>query len=385
MNIYLDNSATTKVDKEVIECMDRFNEEYYANPAALHRFGYQVEEKVKLATEKAASIIGARQTEIIWTSGGTESNNMALRGVAEAYKKVGNEIITTKIEHPSIKNTCKYLEECGFNITYLNVDSSGQILLDELKEKITDKTILVSIMFVNNEIGAVQNIEEIGKIIKEKNKNTLFHTDFVQGLGKIKINCPKLNIDLLSASSHKFHGPKGVGILYKNSNVRIKPLLYGGGQQNDLRSGTLNTTGIIGTVKALELIYDNFDNEIKNMSALRDSLINKLNELNDKYNNIHINTEKNYKFAPHIVSVAFKGIRSEVMLHSLEEKGIYISAGSACSSHSKKQSETLKGIGLASDLIDSTIRISLCKYNKVEDIEALIREIDLLIPRLKLS
>lgn len=385
MSIYFDNSATTKVDSDVLKYMNDFSDEFYANPAALHRFGFEVEEKIKLETEKIAKLIGAEKNEIIWTSGGTESNNMALRGVAEAYKKVGNEIITTKIEHSSVMNTCKYLEECGFKVNYLSTDSEGHISLDELRELITDKTILVSIMLVNNEIGSVQNVEEIGKIIKSKNKNIIFHTDAVQGLGKIKINCKKSYIDLLSASSHKFHGPKGVGLLYKKSDVRIKPLIYGGGQQDNLRSGTLNTVGIVGTVKAIDMIYNDFDNEIKSLYTLRDRLIDRLNDLHDKYNNININTKKTDSFAPHIVSVSFKGIRSEVMLHALEEKGIYVSAGSACSSHSKKKSGTLTSIGLSDEMIDSTIRVSFSKYNVIEEVDKFINEVDTLIPRLKLK
>ncbi|MBR1454658.1 MAG: aminotransferase class V-fold PLP-dependent enzyme, partial [Lachnospiraceae bacterium] len=233
--------------------------------------------------------------------------------------------------------------------------------------------------------GSVQNVEEIGKIIKSKNKNIIFHTDAVQGLGKIKINCKKSYIDLLSASSHKFHGPKGVGLLYKKSDVRIKPLIYGGGQQDNLRSGTLNTVGIVGTVKAIDMIYNDFDNEIKNLYTLRDRLIDRLNDLHNKYNNININTKKTDSFAPHIVSVSFKGIRSEVMLHALEEKGIYVSAGSACSSHRKKKSGTLTSIGLSDEMINSTIRVSFSKYNVVEEVDKFINEVDTLIPRLKLK
>lgn len=383
--IYLDNSATTKTDKRVLDAINAFNENYYANPSAIHRFGYLVEEEVKKATAYVAKVLGVNDNELIWTSGGTESNNLAIYGYANAYKKRGNGIITTEFEHPSVLRVCERLSEDGFNVSYLSVDSSGHIDLDELKDKIDDNTILVSIMHTNNEIGAIQKISDIGALIKEKNKDTAFHVDFVQGFGKVQINCKKQNIDFLSISSHKIHGPKGVGILYKNKNFRIVPSLLGGGQQNGLRSGTLNTFGIIGTATATSISYDNIDEECGKLLRIRDYLINRLEELANKYNNIYINTKMDDNFAPHIVSVSFKGIRSEVLVHSLEEKDIYVSAGSACSSHSKKESDTLKAIGLGSDIIDSTIRISIGRFNELNDIDILLSELDKLIPVLRIK
>lgn len=384
-NIYFDNSATTKIDDKVLKYMEDFSTKYYANPSALHRFGYLVEEEIKKATKSIADVLNVSSKEIIWTSGGTESNNQAIIGYIKAHSKSGNGIITTAFEHPSVLRPCEYLSSEGFNVKYLTVDINGQIDLNELENIITDETLLVSIMYVNNEIGSVQKIEEIGKLIKERNQNTAFHVDFVQGFGKFKIDCKKCKIDLLSISAHKFHGPKGVGILYKNNNTRIIPLLVGGGQQNDLRSGTLNTVGIIGTSFAASLIYNDFDNEVEKLTYLRNQLIEKLLKLNNKYGIIHLNTIISNKFAPHIISVSFKGIRSEVMLHALEDKGIYISAGSACSSHSKKISNTLVSIGLDKDLIDSTIRISLGKYNTIDEINVFINEIDNLIGVLSLK
>ena len=375
-NIYFDNSATTKVDDSVLKVMNDFSLNYYANPSALHRFGYIVEEEIKKATSSIADILNASPKEIIWTSGGTESNNQAIIGYVKAHAKVGNTIIVTPFEHPSVLRACEYLSTDGFNIKYLSVNHNGQIDLNELENLITNETLLVSIMYVNNEIGATQKINEIGELIKKKNCRTAFHVDFVQGFGKYKVDCKKNKIDLLSISAHKFHGPKGVGILYKNSEMNIIPLLVGGGQQNNLRSGTLNTVGIIGTCSAAKLIYDNFDNEVKHLTELRDYLITELHKLYNKYNNIHLNTKTSDDFAPHIVSVAFKGIRSEVMLHALEEKGIYVSAGSACSSHSKKTSNTLMSIGLDKETIDSTIRISFGKYNTIDEINKFIFEID---------
>ena len=384
MITYLDNSATTKTDIKVLEAINDFNEKYYANPSAIHRFGYLVEEEIKKATSYVASVFNVEDSEIIWTSGGTESNNLAIYAYANSYKKNGKGIITTKIEHPSVLKVCEKLSEEGFDATYLSVDSNGHISLDELRDKINDDTILVSIMHTNNEIGSVQNIADIGKLIKEKNNKTAFHVDFVQGFGKNVIDCKKQDIDFLSISAHKIHGPKGVGILYKNKNYRIMPLLLGGGQQMGLRSGTLNTTGIIGTACATKLCYGNINEERNKLLRIRDNLLDRLAELSKKYDNIYINTKKSDGFAPHIVSVSFKGIRSEVMVHALEEKEIYVSSGSACSSHSKKESATLKSIGLNNELMDSTIRVSLGRYNTTDDIDLFMSEIDRLIPILNI-
>ena len=384
-DIYFDNSATTMIDKEVLSYMDEFSIKYYANPSAMHRFGYLVEEEIKKATGSFSEIINANPKEIIWTSGGTESNNQAIISYVNVHSKTGNRIITTSFEHPSVLRAFEYLASVGYDVKYLSVDNRGQINLNELESLITKETLLVSIMYVNNEIGSVQNINEVGKLIKNKNSNTAFHVDFVQGFGKYRIDCKNSKIDLLSISAHKFHGPKGIGVLYKNNDIRIMPLLFGGGQQNDLRSGTLNTVGIIGTSFAAKQIYDNFDTYVDKLTNLRDYLIEKLLKLNDKYGIIHLNTMISPDFAPHIVSVAFKGIRSEVMLHALEDKGIYVSAGSACSSHSKKISNTLISIGLNKELADSTIRISFGKYNTKSEIDILISELDNLIKVLSLK
>ena len=383
--IYFDNSATTKMDADVIKSYNEINEEYFANPSSMHKFGYIVEEKVKEATSNFATLLNAEPSEIIWTSGATESNNFAIREICETYKKLGNHIITTEIEHSSVSNVFKYLESCGFETTYLKVDSRGQIDLNELESSIKDGTILVSIMHVNNEIGAVEDLEAIGKIIKNKNKKTFFHTDAVQGFGKYKIDVKKCNIDLLSISSHKFNGPKGVGVLYKNKNVRILPFIYGGGQQGNLRSGTLYVSGIIGTSIAAKKIYDDFDNIIKNITVIRNYLIDKLVVLNDEFSNIKINTEKNDLFAPHIVSASFSGVRAEVMLHALEEYEIYVSSGSACSSHDKKKSGTLSSIGLQNNFLESTIRFSFGKYNNINEVDTLIDKLKIIIPKYRIK
>ena len=384
-DIYFDNSATTKIDDKVLKQMDEFSLNYYANPSAMHRLGYLVEEEIKKATSSFANILNVSSKEIIWTSGGTESNNQAIISYVKTHAKEGNRIITTSFEHPSVLRAFEYLSSIGFEVKYLKLNNIGQIDLNELESLITKETLLVSIMYVNNEIGSVQKINEIGQLIKNMNNNTAFHVDFVQGFGKYKIDCKKSRIDLLSISAHKFHGPKGVGVLYKNNDIRIMPLILGGGQQNDLRSGTLNTVGIIGATYAARIIYDDFNNYVTKLINLKNYLINELLKLNDKYGIIHLNTMINDDFAPHIVSVSFKGIRSEVMLHALEDRGIYVSAGSACSSHSKKLSNTLNSIGLGKEYIDSTIRISFGKYNTKDEIDIFISEIDSLIKVLSLK
>ena len=385
MIIYFDNSATTIIDKEVLKSMDDFNENYYANPSALHRFGYLVEEEIKKCDEEIAKIINSDSSEIIWTSGGSESNNLAIKGYIEAHKKMGNRIITTSIEHPSVYNVFKKYENDGFDVVYLGVDNTGHIDIEQLKQAINDKTIFVSVMYVNNEIGSVQNITEIGNAIKSINSKCAFHVDFVQGFSKYKIDVKKSKIDFLSVSSHKFNGPKGVGILYKNRDCRIDPMILGGGQQQGLRSGTLNTTGIIGTTVASKNAYENLDDSAKMLKELRDYTIDELSKINDKYGIIYFNTNKDDNFAPHIVSVSFKGIRAEVMLHALEEKNIYVSAGSACSSHDKTTSSTLRSIGLNKDIAESTVRLSFGKYNKKEEVDYFIKTIDEIIPKLRLK
>lgn len=385
MIIYFDNSATTIVDKDVIKSMNDFNENYYANPSALHHFGYIVEEKIKKCSESIATILNCDRSEIIWTSGGSESNNLAIKGYIDAHKRTVNRIITTSIEHPSVYNVFKKYEKDGLDVIYLDVDEKGHIDIDQLKQVINDKTIFVSIMYVNNEIGSIQNIDEIGHIIKSLNSKCAFHVDFVQGFSKYKIDVKKSKIDFLSISAHKFHGPKGVGILYKNKNFRIEPLILGGGQQQGLRAGTLNTIGIVGTTVAAENAYKSLNEDIRKLKELRDYAIDELSKINDKYGIISFNTCKDETFAPHIVSVSFKGIRAEVILHALEEKNIYVSAGSACSSHDKTSSSTLRSIGLNKDIAESTIRLSFCKYNKKEEVDHFINVIDEIIPKLRLK
>lgn len=379
MEAYLDNSATTKVSDGVRDIVVKTMTEDFGNPSSLHMKGIEAEKYLRDAREIIAKAFKVTEKEIIFTSGGTEANNMALIGIAEAYKRVGRHIITTAIEHASVLDTMKYLTEQGYSVTYLNVDKSGRIDLEELKNAITDETILVSVMYVNNEIGAVEPIEEIGKIIKERNPNTVFHVDAIQAFGKYKIYPKKLKIDALSVSGHKIHGPKGIGFLYVSDKVKIKPIIHGGGQQRGLRSGTDNVPGIAGMGQAVREAYTDMETKVDKMRKLKDYLTDSLLKLSD----IRINSSKGDDGAPNIVSASFIGVRSEVMLHALEEKGVYVSSGSACSSNKSGISVTLKSIGLNKEALDSTLRFSFCDTTTMEEIDYALEAVKELLPKLR--
>lgn len=365
MNAYLDNSATTKVFDSVKDIMVKTMQEDYGNPSSMHLIGMYAENYVKEAKNIIASAIKVDTKEIFFTSGGTECNNMAIIGSAMANKRAGMHIITSSIEHPSVSNTMKYLEEQGFEVTRLGVDAKGVIDLEELKQAIRTDTILVSIMYVNNEIGSVQPIAEISKIIKENNKSILFHVDAIQAFGKMEIYPRRLGIDMMSVSGHKIHGPKGSGFVYIKDKTKIKPIIYGGGQQNALRSGTENVPGIAGIGKAVEEVYKNLSETTERMKELKDYFIDEV----VKIDGVSVNSGKDENFAPHIISVSVDGVRSEVLLHSLEERNIYISAGSACASNKPAISETLKAIGLKKELLDSTVRFSLSSFTTKDELD----------------
>ena len=381
--IYLDNAATTKMSKEVVEEMNYINQNEYGNSSSLHRFGYIAEKKIANANQIISKIINCDIDEIIWTSGGTESNNLAILGYVYANRHYGNHIITTKIEHPSVLNVIKHLENNGYKVSYLDVDKNGLINLNELENLITENTLLVSIMFVNNEIGTIEKISEISKIIKKKNKHIAFHVDAVQGFGKLKIDVKDLGIDMMSTSAHKIHAAKGVGFLYKNKNIKINNILFGGGQQNNLRSGTLNTAGIVGFAKFANIIYNDFDIYNNKIKELKKYFVEKINEINKFLDCIIINSYDEDVFIPHIVSLSIKNVRAEVLIHSLEEKNIYVSAGSACSSKQKKMSNTLIAIGLNKELIDNTIRVSFSIYNEIFEIDYFVDILKELIKNLQ--
>lgn len=379
MNCYFDNSATTRAYPQVAEIMSKILLEDYGNPSSMHMKGMDAEVYVRHARETIAKTLKVDDRNILFTSGGTESDNMALIGGASANKRAGKHIITTMVEHPAILDTCKYLEGQGYEITYLSVDSNGRIDLEELSDVIRPDTIIVSIMHTNNEIGSVMPIEEAGRIIKSKNPNTLFHVDAVQGYGKWRIYPKKMNIDLLSVSGHKIHGPKGIGFLYIGEKVKIHPIIHGGGQQKNLRSGTENVPAIAGLATAAELIYKNFDNDIDHLYSMKQKLVDGLSTIED----VKINGLTGRDSAPHIVSLSVGGIRSEVLLHALEDKGIYVSAGSACASNKPAISETLKAIRVEQRFLDSTIRFSLCAQNTDEEVEYAIATIKELLPQLR--
>lgn len=379
MQAYLDNSATTRCMECVTETMVRVMREDYGNPSSLHTRGVEAEKYVKEAKEFFARNLKVNEKEIYFTSGGTESNNLALIGTAMANQRAGKHLITSSIEHASVSNTMKYLEEQGFRVTYLPVDKDGIISLEALKEALCAETILVSVMYVNNEIGAVQPVEEIARMIKEKNPKTIFHVDAIQAYGKYRIYPKKQGIDLLSVSGHKIHGPKGSGILYVNEKVKIRPILFGGEQQKGLRSGTENVPGIAGIAEAAKCCYENLDEKIDRLYKLKERFVEGIQKLPKTA----VNGKTGRDSAPHIVSVSFRDLRSEVLLHALEDKGIYVSAGSACSSNKPAVSRTLQSIGVEKDLLGSTLRFSFCFDTTQEEIDYCLQELAQLLPVLR--
>ena len=384
MEIYLDNSATTKVYPEVAELVTKIMLEDYGNPSSVHMKGVEAEKYVTAATKSIANALKVQEKEIFYTSGGTESDNLALIGCALANKRAGNHIITTKIEHPAILNTVKFLESEGFEIDYLGVDEYGVVSIDELKSLLKPETILVSIMHTNNEVGSVQPIKEAGDVIKAFNPNILFHVDAVQGFGKAEIFPKKMNVDLLSISGHKIHGPKGIGILYINEKVKIKPISYGGGQQKGLRNGTLNVPGIAGIGLAVSMITKDLKAEREKLYELKKYFLTEAAKIDKIVINGCPKDEAGgfdvEKTAPHIMNISVMGVRSEVMLHALEDKGIFVSAGSACASHSKKESSTLKSMGADAERMDGALRISMSGFTAKEEIDTLLDALRELIP-----
>lgn len=379
MEAYFDNSATTKVLDCVKDAVVDAMCVNYGNAAAKHRKGVEAENLIREAKKAIADTLKVQEKEILFTSGGTESNNTALIGTALANRRAGKHLITTGVEHPSIYNTMSFLEEMGFEVTYLPVDHLGHISLEDLEKAIREDTILVSVMYVNNEVGAVEPIEAISQCIKKKNPKTLFHVDAIQAYGKYKIRPKKQGIDLLSVSGHKIHAPKGVGFLYIRDGVKIRPILFGGGQQKGMRSGTENVPGCVGLGVAAHEAYKDFDARIEKLYTLREHLIAGLKPLGG----VTINGSEDRTNAPQIVSASFEGVRSEVLLHALEDKGVYVSSGSACSSNHPGISGTLKGIGVKKELLDSTIRFSLGDLNTEEEVDYAIGVLGELLPVLR--
>lgn len=379
MQAYLDNSATTVCEPGVVEKMVQIMTVSYGNPSAMHNKGVEAENYIKEARTIIAKTMKVQEKELIFTSGGTESNNMALMGCAAANHRMGKHLITTQIEHPAVGNVMKHLEEEGYEVTYLPVDENGIVKLEKLREALRPDTMLVSVMHVNNEIGSVQPLEEISKIVKQNNPATLVHVDAIQGYGKYRIFPKKMGIDLLSVSSHKIHGPKGVGFLYCDSKVKIKPILFGGGQQWDLRSGTENVPGIVGMAEAVKELYTDFETKIEHLYQIKEHFVEKISALDQ----LKINGLSGWESAPHIVSVSFPGVRSEVLLHALEEREIYASAGSACSSNKPAVSATLRAIHVPKEQLDSTLRFSFSVHTTKEEIDYCVEALEELLPMLR--
>ncbi|MDO4321843.1 MAG: cysteine desulfurase family protein [Lachnospiraceae bacterium] len=428
MEAYLDNSATTRCTDAVKEVVVRTMMEDYGNPSSKHMKGVEAERYLRDARETIARTLKVNEKEIYFTSGATESNNWALIGAATANRRAGMHIITTAIEHPAVLMPLQYLEEQGFRVTYLPVDERGHISLQDLEAAVCEDTILVSMMYVNNEIGTIEPIAEAAKIVKKHNPRILFHVDAVQAYGKLAVYPKKLGIDLLSVSAHKIHGPKGIGFLYVNEKAKIHPLLLGGGQQKGMRSGTDNVPGAAGLAQAAKEAYEHLEENTQHLLSLKQRMTAGLTELSRKLEMdeaaqgkaatgkavsgkaatekadpgkagsgktgpgkggqelkpVVIHSEEGEKSAPHIVSAAFPGVRSEVLLHALEERRIYVSAGSACSSNKKLPvSAVLKELHLRPELLESTLRFSFSRYTTQEEIDYCLQVLAELLPVLR--
>ncbi|MEM1536008.1 MAG: cysteine desulfurase NifS [Candidatus Pacearchaeota archaeon] len=374
--IYLDYAATTPVAPEVLEAMKPYFSEKYGNASSLHAFGQEARKALEDARKKIANFINARPAEIIFTSGGTESNNLAIKGIAFANKEKGKHIITSKIEHHAVLEPCKWLEKQGFKVTYLPVNNEGIVNPEDVEKAITKETILVSIMHANNEIGTIQPIEEIGKICRKH--KVYFHTDAVQSFGKLEIDVKKMNIDLLSASAHKIYGPKGVGLLYVNRDVKIEPIQHGGGHETGLRSGTENVAGIVGFAKAVELVQKLGKKEQEREKKLRDKIIDKLLEIKGT----KLNGSRTKRLFNN-VNVSFKGIEGEALLIRLDQEGFAVSTGSACSSKSLEPSHVLTALGLKPEEAHGSLRITIGRYTTEQDVDMLLKVLPKIVNSLR--
>ena len=379
MEAYFDNSATTRCYPEVAEIVVKTMTEDFGNPSAMHLKGVEAEKYVREAAQTLAKILKVNEKEIIFTSGGTESNNLALFGGADANKRSGNHIITTSVEHAAVGQPAERLEQMGYEVTIVPVDHRGVVQLEALEKALRPDTILVSTMYVNNEVGAVMPVEEIAKLVHEKSPKALYHVDAIQAFGKYRIYPKKAGIDMLSVSCHKIHGPKGVGFLYINEKARIQPQILGGGQQAGMRSGTDNVPGIAGLGVAAKMVYTDFDKKIEHMYQLKERLAEGFLKLPD----VRLNGMEIREGAPQILSASFLGVRSEVLLHTLEEKGIYVSAGSACSSHKRKAAGTLSAMGMEAAQRESTLRFSFSEENTFEEVDYALEVIGQVLPMLR--
>lgn len=371
MTIYLDNAATTRVHDEVLAEMTDILSNEYGNPSSLHRMGLNVEKKIEAARKNLASLINCSDNEILFTSGGTESNNLAIHSHVSKLNKNHN-IVTTAIEHPSVYNVYKYYEKKGYDVRYIDTDKYGLIDFDSFKKLVDKNTGLISIMYVSNEIGIIQKLDEIILYIKEINPSAKIHIDSIQALGKIPLNMKKLNIDTMSFSAHKVHGPKGTGALYINSKTNLEAMMYGGFQEKGIRPGTENTSGIIGFGKACELLKEDFNEEVNKFKLLKMAYADKLKE---RIEDISINSIFDENGAAHILNVSFKTVKAEVLVHYLENYGIYVSTGAACSSKKDVENRTLSAIKLDDGFIEGTIRLSFGYFNNIDEIDYTVDKI----------
>ena len=374
---YFDNAATTKVKQEVLNEMVPFFDEKYGNPSAIYAIAREAKKAIENSREKVASLIGANKNDIIFTSSGSEADNTAIKGIAFKNKSKGNHIITTKIEHHAILESCKFLETQGFDVTYLSVDKNGFINLKELINSITDQTVLISVMFANNEIGTIEPIEDIAQIAKEK--NILFHTDAVQAVGNVKIDVKSMGIDMLSLSGHKIYGPKGIGALYVRQGIDFEKFMNGGHQEKNRRAGTENTAGIVGLGKASELAKENIDNHIKQLKGLRDYY---LEQVNKRISNIKINGAINARL-PGNSNISFEGVNGSDLLYELDSVGICASSGSACNSEETKPSHVLSSIGLDEKEAKSALRVTFGEFNTKEEVDYLVKNLETAVKKLR--
>lgn len=375
----MDYSATTPVKKEVLDAMIPYFTEHYGNPSSLYTIGLEAKNAISEARQRVASLIGADEKEIFFTACGTESDNWALFGVSDAKKKKGNHIITTKIEHHAILHSCQFLEKHGFDVTYLDVDENGLVDPEDLKAAITDQTIMVSIMMVNNEVGTVEPIKELVRVTKEKNKDIIFHTDAVQGLGNVPIDVKDLGVDLMSMSAHKIYGPKGTGALFIKKGVRLSNYIHGGAQENKHRAGTENLAGIVGFGKAAQLAQENFDEHVKHCSSLRDYFVQQVLE---RIPDTQVNGTMERRH-PGNANITFKFIEGESILLLLDSKGVYVSTGSACSSASLTPSHVLTALGVPVEMIHGTVRFSIGDFTTKEDLDYVLDELTKIVARLR--
>ena len=379
MEVYLDHSATTRCCREAADLMVRIMTEDYGNPSSMHRKGMEAENYLREAASELAGILKVQEKDIYFTSGGTESNNWALVGTAMANRRRGNRILVSAVEHAAVSAPARWLADQGFDVVVLPVDRFGVVKMEALEEALTPETILVSVMHVNNEIGSVEPVEEIGNLIRKKAPGAYFHVDAIQAFGKYRIYPRRMHIDMLSASGHKIHGPKGIGLFYVNEKVKIHPLILGGGQQNGMRSGTDNVPGAAGMALAAKMAYEHLEEKTARMRAMRDRLADGLSRIE----RVVFHGMPSGQGAPHILNASFLGIRSEVLLHALEDKGIYVSAGSACSSHKRAGSAVLTAIGCSREEMESAVRFSLGEETREEEIDYTLDVLKALVPVLR--